>query len=138
MVSVDVIVLSVDNNKQFLIFKIHMDHLTKLMALPVNIFYQWDLCDLMLNFILFSEVKTPRLGYLVLSYPELIKNIFSFTKTLFEIVINGSLQHFISILLRSTSSSNPSSLILFSTSKVAFLSFNEIFFIQIIPFSSIK
>ena len=99
-----------------------MDHVSQVMASSANIFYHGNICDMTLNVILCLEVKIPRVGNLVQSYLQLIKTIFTFTKILFEFVINGRLQHFVSIFSRSNSPSNPSSLILVPTAKEGFLS----------------
>ena len=87
MGSVDIIV---NVSKKFLVYEIHMGHVTKVIASSISLFYQGNICDMTLNFILCLEVEISRLGNLVQSYLMLIKNIILFTKILFGIVIDGS------------------------------------------------
>ena len=72
MASVDIIV---NVSKKFLVYEIHMGDVTKVMTLSVSLFYQENICDMTLNFILCLKVEISRLGNLVQSYLMLIKNI---------------------------------------------------------------
>ena len=88
-----------------------MDYVKKAITSPVNLFYQGNICDITLNFMLCLEIKTPRVVNLVQPYLGLIRNITLITKVLLGILINGRYKHFVSILTRSTSPWNLSSLI---------------------------
>ena len=61
MVSVDIIV----NVNTFLVSKVYMGHVTKVMAPSVNPFCQGNKCDMTLNFVLYLEVEIPKMGNLV-------------------------------------------------------------------------
>ena len=61
MVSVEIIV----NVNTFLVSKVYMGHVTKVMAPSVNLFCQGNKCDMTLNLVLYLEVEVPRMGNLL-------------------------------------------------------------------------